>query len=108
MPIERVEASFDPRNKNWSRTYGFNRMFLQAQQSYANVMLADRGYLTLNEVFDLIGLDGTEPGALTGWVRDDDIVVDFGEEADIPPVDRDDIRLQFNVNSTNVFQDMKK
>lgn len=105
MPIERVEASFDSKNINWSRTYGHNRMFLQAQQGYANIMLANRGYVTLNEVFDLLGLPQTEPGALTGWVGD--IAVDFGEEADIPPIDKPAITLQFNVNSTNVFQDKK-
>lgn len=105
MPIERVEASFTPSNKNWSRTYGHNRMFLQAQQGYANVLLSSRGFLTLNEVFEWLDLDQTESGALTGWVGD--IAVDFGEEADIPPIDRDSIKLQFNVNSHNVFQDKK-
>jgi hypothetical protein len=106
MPIERVEASFDSKNPRWSRTYGLNRMFLQAQQGYANQLLANRGFLTLNEVFDLLDLPQTESGALTGWVGD--IEVDFGEEADIPPTDRPSIRLQFNVNSRNVFKDMKK
>lgn len=105
MPIARVEASFDTTNRNWSRTYGNNRMFLQAQQHYANVLLADRGFLTLNEVYDMLDLPKTESGALTGWVGD--IAIDFGEEADIPPIDKPAITLQFNVNSTNVFRDKK-
>lgn len=106
MPIERVEAVFDSSNPNWSRTYGINRMFLQAQQTYANHLLTNRGFLTLNEVFDLLSLPQTEEGALTGWVGDN-IAVDFGEEADIPPTDRPSIKLQFNINSHNVFQDKK-
>ena len=106
MPIAKVEAWFKPDNKNWSRTYGINRMFLQAQQNYANQLLVTRGFLTLNEVFDMLSLPLTEKGALTGWV--DNIEVDFGEEADIPPTDRPEIKLQFNVNSNNVFRDMKK
>lgn len=103
MPIARVEASFDRNNRNWSRTYGINRLFLQANQTLANQMLAVRGFLTLNEVYDMLDIQQTESGALTGWVGD--IEVDFGEEADMPPVDRPDIKLQFNVNSHNVFQD---
>lgn len=105
MPIESVETSFDYRNRNWSRTYGINRMFLQAQQGYANQILTNRGFLTLNEVFELLDLPQTESGALTGWVGD--VEVDFGEEADIPPTDRPSIKLQFNVNSNNVFKDKK-
>lgn len=103
MPTERVEASFDKKNRNWSRTYGHNRMFLQAQQGYANVTLADRGFLTLNEVYEMLGLPLTEPGALTGWVGD--VEVDFGEEADMPPIDKASITLRFNINSDNVFRD---
>lgn len=68
-------------------------------------MLAARGFLTLNEVYGLLSLPQTEPGALTGWVGD--ISVDFGEEADIPPTDKPEIKLRFNVNSNNVFQDKK-
>lgn len=105
MPVARIEATFDANNVNWSRTYGINRMFLQAQQNYANNLLADRGFLTLNEVFGLLSLPPTQEGALTGWVGD--IEVDFGKEADIPPTDRPSIKLQFNVNSHNVFQDKK-
>jgi len=104
MPIKSVEASFDPSNRNWSRTYGLNRMFLQAIQNLANQMLANRGYLTLNEVYDMLDLPQTESGALTGWVGSV-VAVDFGEEADIPPIDRDSIKLRFNINSANVFKD---
>lgn len=104
MPIEHVEAIFDTRNVNWSRTYGNNRLFLQAQRAYANVLLTDRGFLTLNEVFGLLSLPPTEEGALAGWVGDT-IAVDFGEEADIPPTDKSSIKLLFNINSHNVFHD---
>lgn len=105
MPIARVEAIFDSSNINWSRTYGINRIFLQAQQTLANHMLHNRGFLTLNEVLDMLSLPQTEEGALTGWVGN--IEVDFGEEADIPPTDKPSVRLKFNINSQNVFHDKK-
>lgn len=106
MPHDRVEFVFDTKNPNWARTYGFNRMFLQAQQSWANDKLAARGFLTLNEVLDRLSIPPTEEGATTGWVNDGVIEVDFGEEADAPPPGNS-IKLQFNVNSDNVFRDKK-
>jgi hypothetical protein len=32
MALERVEIPFDTNNRNWSRSYGNNRLFLQANQ----------------------------------------------------------------------------
>lgn len=106
MPLERVEIDFDTSNKNWSRSYGNNRLFLQAHQQWTNQMLAARGFVTLNEVFDRLSLPQTELGATVGWIDDGVTEVDFGEEADIPPPGSV-IRLSFNVNSTNVFRDKK-
>jgi len=106
MPLERVEIDFDTKNKNWSRTYGYNRLFLQAQQNWANNLLAARGYVTLNEALDMLSLPQTEEGATTGWVDDGRTEIDFGEEADAPPPGNS-IRLRFNVNTTNVFRDKK-
>lgn len=106
MTIEHVEVLFGMKNPNWSSTYGYNRLFLQAQQNWANQLLAARGFLTLNEVFDMLTLPKTEQGALAGWVNDGKIEVDFGEEADAPPPGNT-IKLQFNINSSNVFRDKK-
>jgi hypothetical protein len=102
MALERVEISFDTSNQNWSRSYGNNRLFLQAQQNWANQLLASRGFVTLNEVFDMLTLPQTEQGATHGWTGN--IEVDFGEEADVPPPGNS-IKLSFNINSTNVFRD---
>lgn len=102
FPAGVVTARFDWNNPSWSKTYGINRMFLHAQLGYANQILADRGYLTLNEVYDMLSLPQTEQGALAGWVGDTE--VSFGEEADSPPPGSS-IALVFNINSTNVFHD---
>ena len=106
MSVEPVEIDFDTKNKNWSRAYGGNRLFLQAQQNWANNLLAARGFLTLNEVFDMISVQQTEQGATTGWINDGVTEIDFGEEADAPPPGNT-IKLHFNVNSPNVFRDKK-
>ena len=51
-------------------------MFLRAQQNYANDLLRARGYLTLNEVLDGLGIQGTQmlrkAGMVVGWKYEKD------------------------------------
>lgn len=56
----------------------YNLMCLRQQQRYANDMLANRGHLFLNEVYDMLGLPRTMLGQLTGWTSKTDKAVDFG------------------------------
>lgn len=71
---------FDETTPNWKPDPEFNRIFLQAQQSYANQLLRSRGHLFLNEVYDMLGLDRTREGSVVGWFlgKDGDNYVDFG------------------------------
>lgn len=71
--------------KGWSKDPETNQFFLRAQQTYANDLLLSRGYLFLNEVYDMLGLPITKAGQVVGWVYDDknpdhmgDNYVDFG------------------------------
>lgn len=70
---------FDERSSSWKREWDYNRIFLQAQQQYANDLLRARGHVFLNDVFDMLGLPRTSTGAVVGWVagKGDDFV-DFG------------------------------
>lgn len=49
----------------------YDMMFLRSQQNYANDVLKSRGYLTLNEVLDGLGIQGTpmlrKAGMVVGW-----------------------------------------
>lgn len=67
------------------------------QQVYFNDLLADRGYVFLNEVYDALGLPGTAIGAIVGWFRDSDIGDRF---VDITIVEENEhgFLLDFNVN----------
>lgn len=97
-----ISATFDQHNPNWSTQNGHNQFFLEAEQRYANDILRSKGFITLNEVFDMLDLEKTEEGALTGWVGD--VEVDFGITGGIgTPID-----LNFNTNSANVFRDRDK
>ena len=71
---------FDETNRNWQRNVDNNRMFLRMQQNWANDRLLARGHLFLNEVYEMLGMEHTKAGAVTGWVIDKggDNYVDFG------------------------------
>jgi hypothetical protein len=70
---------FDRGNDNWCKSPANSLMFLRAQQAYANNILQSRGYITLNEVYDLIGIPKSEAGQSVGWVKGSgDNYVDFG------------------------------
>lgn len=61
----------------------YNLTFLKMQQNYANEILKTRGYIFLNEVYDLLGIPNTEAGAIVGWIYNEedpigDNFVDFG------------------------------
>lgn len=61
----------------------FNRNYLLTQQEYANMLLKNRGYLFLNDVYDMLGMPRTKIGQVVGWIYDEqnpigDNYVDFG------------------------------
>ena len=47
-----------------------NKRFLVCQQAFANQMLETRGYLFLNEVYEMLGLEPTKAGQVVGWIYD--------------------------------------
>jgi hypothetical protein len=74
---------FDERSSSWNREPGYNQVFLQSQQAYANNLLQSRGHVLLNDVYDMLGLPRTKAGCVVGWVLKDtcgqsDGYVDFG------------------------------
>lgn len=74
---------FEESNPYWEKDGNYNRMFLLAQQQYANDKLRANGYLYLNDVLDTLGIPRTKAGQIVGWVYDSenpngDNYVDFG------------------------------
>jgi hypothetical protein len=65
----------------WKNTPEFNVMFLRQVEKHCNVLLRDRGHLFLNRVYEELGLEDTEAGAVCGWLYErgtGDDYVDFG------------------------------
>jgi hypothetical protein len=69
---------------SWSRSPGYNQLFLQAQQNWANDLLKARGYVFLNDVYEMLGLKHTSAGQIVGWIYNPngdhggDNYIDFG------------------------------
>lgn len=71
---------FDEANPNWTRSAEKNLMFLNVNQKVANDILHARGYILLNDVYDMLGFPRTTAGCVVGWTMYDsgDNYVDFG------------------------------
>lgn len=76
---------FDEACKPFSKDPDVNMFFLKSQQDWANDTLRSRGHVFLNEVYDMLDIPRTKPGAVVGWryqPRDPDHTgdnfIDFG------------------------------
>ena len=69
--------------KGHTKSAEANHVFLKQQQAYANEKLKRKGYLYLNDVLAMLGLEKKVCGQVLGWVYDEenpvgDNYVDFG------------------------------
>ena len=74
---------FDNGNTGWDENPEFSLKFLIHQQDWANELLNHRGYVFLNEVYDMLGIPRTKAGQIVGWVKNNkddnaDHSIDFG------------------------------
>ena len=90
----------------------YNAYFLKCQQEIANTILKAKGYLFLNDVYDMLGIERSIPGQMVGWVYDrhcedhGDNYVDFGirevcrKKSDSPGEYEKVFLLDFNVDGS--------
>ena len=74
---------FDDGCNGWTKNAEDNLLFLRKQERFANELLKARGYLFLNEVYEMLGIPMTKAGQCVGWIYDEknpigDNYVDFG------------------------------
>ena len=54
---------------NWTKDPLINASFLNSMEILANTLLETRGFLYLNEVYQMIGYEPTWYGGIVGWLR---------------------------------------
>lgn len=71
---------FDETSSMWTKSAEQNWVLLRVQQQYANDILRTRGHVFLNEVYDWLGMERSQAGAVVGWVlsEEGDNYIDFG------------------------------
>lgn len=71
---------FDESSSQWCKNAEMNLMKVISIQNFANDKLKAQGHLFLNEVYDMLGFERTQAGAIVGWLARDgyDGYVDFG------------------------------
>ena len=102
------------------QNYDYNRLFLKAQQELANHILRAHGYLFLNDVYDMLGIEKSLAGQAVGWVYDKDVddhgdnYVDFGiqevyrKRSDEPNDYEKVFLLDFNVDGSILNHALEK
>lgn len=61
---------FDELNPYYEKGPDYNCTFLRAREAQLNDMLRSRGYVFLNEAYDMIGAPRTKAGQIMGWKYD--------------------------------------
>lgn len=78
LTIADLSVVFDESNpgKNWTNNRPLNLAFLKAIESKCTDILRTRGHLFMNEVYDFLGFEHTQAGAVAGWMlgKGDDYV----------------------------------
>lgn len=106
-PSSEYAKFFDESCPGWTKDPEYNLMFLRNQQQYANDLLESRGYLFLNEVYEMLGIQRTRQGQVIGWIYDKNVIdkVNFGIYNIASPANRRfvngyerSILLDFNVD----------
>lgn len=74
---------YDDGCKGWTKDPELNKFFLFEVQAHANDVLKSRGYLFLNELYEMLGVPKTKAGHVVGWIYDEkfpngDNYVDLG------------------------------
>lgn len=110
---------FDQYSDRWRRSWTPDQVwdYLKQKQREANDMLRIRKHIFLNEVYDLLGLDRTEEGAVVGWIltkNNPNSFVDFGLKS-MPEEERrrflsaernEDIKIWLHFNPDGLIYNM--
>lgn len=101
--ISQYARFFDETSTMWSKLPGYNRNFVRVQQSQMNDLLRTRGHVFLNDVYDVLGFERTQAGAVVGWLYNDggDNFIDFN----MYDAERQQVRAFVNEQEVSILLD---
>lgn len=86
-----IEKIFDKRSVKWSTDAQFNLLLINSVANHANQMLARRGWISLNDVYTLLGFPLEIEAQIIGWKMGTGFVEFECEECE----DHDRIKIKF-------------
>lgn len=88
-------------SSSWEPSYQNNLFFLKCVQNWANDKLRMRGHMTLNDVYDMLGLERSREGCVIGWLWDEK-----GKRIDLGIFDRNTTHpREFIMNDKSILLD---
>lgn len=90
---------FDEGSSLWTEEKAFNEMFIRYVESYADDKLKSKGYLFLNDVYEMLGIPKTKIGQITGWrYNTENPMVDNKVIFDVQSIGDNSFIIDFNVD----------
>ena len=96
-----MKAVFDENSPAWAKNHEHNIMFLRQQHDYLNMLLKCRGYVTILDVCNCLGLPYDIDHLLSiplknqCWLHANGDYIDFGMK---PDAEKNIIYLDFNID----------
>lgn len=81
--VSQYARIFDENCPGWTKNPEYNMCYIKAQQDFVNDILRAKGYVFLNDVYEMLGFPRTKAGQVVGWTYDrtkpyGDNFIDFG------------------------------
>ena len=90
---------FDEGSSRWTKEKAFNEIFIRYVESYADDKLKSKGYLFLNDVYEMLGMPKTKIGQITGWrYNTENPMIDNKVVFDVQSIGENKFIIDFNVD----------
>ena len=97
--LSKYAKKFDDSCFGWTKDKEHNLMFLKRQENYANVILKERKYLFLRDVYEMLGIPITKTSCIVGWLFDENNTIgDNFVKFDIQEADNSNFFVDCNVD----------
>lgn len=94
--METIKKRFDRTSPYWDKSPEVNKMFFNAQLTYANDVMRNQGFVFLRDLYVCLGLAITKESCIYGWVKGAVREEDFVKMTVSEIEGTEDFELEFN------------